>query len=73
MNLECKLEKQKELIDMELAADIDSVAYEEDISVEHNEVEAELQEEQEEAGVGEKSNWGLQQHAGSSGGFPQIY
>jgi hypothetical protein len=60
MNLKCKLEKQKELTDMELAIDTDSDAHEED-----TEVKAELQEEQEEASVGEKSKWDLQ-HAGSS-------
>jgi hypothetical protein len=35
-------------------------------SVEDNEVEAELQEEEEETGVGEMSNWELPQHAGIS-------
>jgi hypothetical protein len=66
MDVKCKLKKQKELTEMELAADTDSDAYEEDSCVEDNEVEAELQEEQEEAIVGEKSNWRLQQNAGSS-------
>jgi hypothetical protein len=40
------LEKQKELTELDLAADTESDAYEEDSSVEDNEVEAELQEEQ---------------------------
>jgi hypothetical protein len=48
---------------MELATDTDSDAYEE-----YNEVKAELKGEQEEASVGERSNWGLQQV-----GCPQIY
>jgi hypothetical protein len=61
MDLQCKMEKQKEFTEIELAADTDSVAYEED-----NVAEAELQEEQKNASVGGKSNWGLQQHAGSS-------
>jgi hypothetical protein len=39
--------------------------HEEDRSVEDNEVEAELQEKQEETSVAEM-NWELQQHAGSS-------
>jgi hypothetical protein len=38
----CKLEKQKELVEMQLAADTDSDAYEEDSSVEDSDVEAEL-------------------------------
>jgi hypothetical protein len=46
MNLKRKLEKQEELIVMELATSTDSHAYEEDSNVEDNEVEAEeLQEE----------------------------
>jgi hypothetical protein len=55
------MKKQKELIEMELAADTDSDEYEEDSSV-----EAELQVEQEETSVGQKSNLGLQQCSGSS-------
>jgi hypothetical protein len=42
MNLKCKLGKQKELTEIELAADTDSDAYGEDSSVEDSEVEAEL-------------------------------
>jgi hypothetical protein len=45
MDPKCKLEKQKKLIQIELAADTDSDAYEEDSNVEDNEVKAELQEE----------------------------
>jgi hypothetical protein len=56
MNLKCKLEKQKDHIEMELAANTASDAYEEDSNLEDNEVEAEMQEEQEEASVGEKLN-----------------
>jgi hypothetical protein len=67
MDLKCKLEKQKELTEIELAAGTDSDAYKEDSSMEDNEVEAELQEEQEEASVGEKLSWGLEQCAGSNG------
>jgi peroxiredoxin len=44
MDLTCRLEKQKELTEMELGADTDSDAYEADGSVENNAVEAELQE-----------------------------
>jgi hypothetical protein len=50
---------------MELAADTVSVEYKNDSNVDDNEMEAELQEEQEEGSVGEKLNWGLQQRAGS--------
>jgi hypothetical protein len=55
--------KANKHIEMELA---DSDAYEEDSCVEVNEGEAELCKEQEEARVGDKSNWELPQHAGSS-------
>jgi hypothetical protein len=48
------------------AADTGLDAYEEDSSVEDNEIEAELQDKQDEASVGEKSYWGLQQCVGSS-------
>jgi hypothetical protein len=48
---------------MELAAEIDSDVYKKDSSAEDNEVEEELQEEQEEASVCVKSNWGLKQCA----------
>jgi hypothetical protein len=51
MDLKYKLEKQKKLIEMDLAADIGPDAYEEDSIVDDNEIEAELQEEQEEASV----------------------
>jgi hypothetical protein len=60
-DLKRKLGKQKEPTQMELAAD---TAYEEDSSVECNEVEAEMQEE---AIAGEKSNWRLQQRAEALG------
>jgi hypothetical protein len=53
-----KLEKQKELTEMELVADTKSDAYEEDNSVDNNEIEAELYEEQD--FVDEKSKWGIQ-------------
>jgi hypothetical protein len=46
-----KLEKQKYLVEMELAADAASDAYEEGGSVYNNEVEAEIQDEQEAAWV----------------------
>jgi hypothetical protein len=59
--LKRKLGKQKELTEMDLSADI---ACEEDGSVECEAVEAELQEE---AIVGEKSNWRLQQCAEAVG------
>jgi hypothetical protein len=55
IDIKLKLVKQKELIETELVADSDSDAYEEDSSVEDNEVEVELWEEQE-ASVGDESN-----------------
>jgi hypothetical protein len=70
MDLKCKLKKQKELKEMQLAADTDSDSYEKDSSVEDN--EAELQEEQEAASVGEESNWGLTQYAGSNRDIQRI-
>jgi hypothetical protein len=58
---------------MELAADTNSDAYEEDSNVEDNDVEAEfIQEEQEEVSVGEKLNWQLPHHAGSSKGVHRF-
>jgi hypothetical protein len=68
MDLKHELEKQKDLIQIELTADSESDAYEEDSSVE-DEVETELQEKEEEDSVVEKSNWGLhnmQEAAGMS-------
>jgi hypothetical protein len=62
MGLKHTLEKQKELKEMQSAVHTNSDAYE-DRTVEDN--EAELQE-QEEATVGEKSNWGLLQSVESS-------
>jgi hypothetical protein len=67
MDLECKLEKLKELTEMELAAGSGLYVYNEESSVEDNEVEAELQKVQEDASVGEKSNSGLEQCAEAVG------
>jgi hypothetical protein len=51
---------------MELTADTNVDAREGESSVEGSEVKPELQVEQEESVVGEKLNWGLEQHAGGS-------
>jgi hypothetical protein len=51
---EAYIGKAERLTEMELAADTDSDAYKKDRNVQDNEAEAELQEKQEEASVGEK-------------------
>jgi hypothetical protein len=53
MNHLYKLEKQNELTERVLVANTDSRACEEDDSVEDNEIEAKLKEEQEEASIGQ--------------------
>jgi hypothetical protein len=65
MDVKCKLEKKKEFIEMELAANIVLDAYEEDSIVEGNEVEAE---EQEGESVGEKSTTTCRKQKG----YPQT-
>jgi hypothetical protein len=55
MDQKHKLEKPKELTDMQVTADTHSDAYEEDSSVEDNKTEAEPQEEQE-SSVGQQLN-----------------